>query len=769
MLGKKRMLVDSSFRLLVSVGFLLFPVVISQIPLGSKLSVVESNYWTSSNGKFAIGFLNRSGRYSVGIRFSSNSIPAGQQMVVWVAGGDLTVGDESYFQLTQYGDLVLYDSVKGANAWTSNSTKLSVASAVLLDSGNFVLLNIKREIVWQSFDTPTDTLLPGQNLSGFQMLRASSRNAVSSYYSLQIGNSGQLQLRWESNFTYWTSGNSSHSILRAVLSSDGTLQLLDQRSEVIWSVSGEDHNDSDVKLRFLRLDVDGNLRLYSWVDESRSWRPVWLAVENQCDVFATCDLHGICMFNASGFPVCKCPFRPANESNSKCVLPYKQDCQSGSFMTIHEHTIMSGLYPPDGRIIQSSLQKCKRLCLEDPLCTAVTFMNDGTTECRITRTRYVTGQSNPFLSSISFVRSCSDPVAALPLPPTSSASFQDDSKRANRVCIACLVGIASGTFVVLFLIQVGFGFYIYKRRKFSRRKGVLAYTGPNATDLITLSFSEIKDITGNFQNQIGPKMFKGMLPNSRSVAVKDMKTAIEGRKFRSAVLKIGSIYHKNLVQLEGYCCETDHRFLVYEYAMNGSLARCIEDPKLCKRLTWGRRMQICLAVARGICYLHTECREFFSHGNLKSQNVVLDENFDAKVSEFGLGKLHGEASNSCGTAEADISDFGKVVLSLVTGRPEADDVGVWAYEKWVQGQAEELVDRRIDNGVDSEELERALRIAFWCLQVDEQMRPSMGEVVKVLEGLAVDPPPPPFVCRRAELEANESSTSEIELQIPNNI
>ncbi|THG14911.1 hypothetical protein TEA_023803 [Camellia sinensis var. sinensis] len=277
--------------------------VVSQIPLGSKLSVVENNHWSSSNGNFAIGFFNRSDQYSIGIHFNSNSISIGQQTVVWVAGADLTVGDKSYFQLTQNGELVLFDSTRGFVVWTSKTTNSSVASAVLLDSGNLILLNRKQDIVWQSFDTPTDTILPGQNLSISQSLRAASRNSMSSYYSLRMDTSGHLQLRWESHVVYWTSGNGIHSqsILRAILNSDGILQLLDQRSKLVWSVFGEDHNDSNVKLRFLRLDVDGNLRLYSWLDVLKLWRPVWQAVENQCKVFATCGLSGICVFNACRF------------------------------------------------------------------------------------------------------------------------------------------------------------------------------------------------------------------------------------------------------------------------------------------------------------------------------------------------------------------------------------------------------------------------------------------------------------------------------------
>uniref|UniRef100_A0A5B7B141 Receptor-like serine/threonine-protein kinase n=1 Tax=Davidia involucrata TaxID=16924 RepID=A0A5B7B141_DAVIN len=764
MFGQERILFNSPFLLCISIGFLLFSVVVSEIQLGSILSVVENNYWVSSNGDFAIGFFNRLDQYRVGIRFNSNSIPIGQQTAVWVAGADLMVGNKSSFQLTQNGELVLFDSAKGVIAWTSNTANSSVASAVLCDNGNLVLLNGKKDIVWQSFDNPSDTLLPGQNLSVHQMLRAASRNSVSSYYSLYIDVSGQLELRWESSVTYWTSRSLSQSILRATLSSEGSFHLLDQRSKSVWSVFGEDHNDSNVKFRFLRLDVDGNLRLYSWIEDSRSWRSVWQAVGNQCKVFATCGLCGICVFNASGSPVCKCPFTSTTESNSKCLVPYRQGCKSGSSMITYEHTFLYGIYPPNETITQTSLEQCKSLCQEDRLCTAVTFTNHRTAQCRMKKTIYITGHSNPSLSSISFVKTCSDPIAVQPIHPTSSSSSPPPHyttlKGPNKFCIPCLIGVASGTFVAFVLLQFGIGICIYKRINHIRRKAALAYMGPNSKGLIILSYPEIKDLTVNFKHQIGPRMFKGMLSNQRPVAVKDLKVNVEERKFRSAVSKIGSIYHKNLVKLEGFCCESGYRFLVYEFAKNGSLGKCIEDPKMCKRLTWKKRMEICLTVARAISYLHTECREFVSHGNLKCENVVLDENLETKVSEFGLGRVQGEAFDSSRAAERDVSDFGKMVVVLVSGSQETD-ICEWAYEKWVGGEAEGVADERI-GGVNSDELERALRIAFWCLQVDERMRPSMGEVIKVLEGtLIVDPPPPPFFCRSPP-EEEESLESDPE-------
>ncbi|KAF2307862.1 hypothetical protein GH714_032729 [Hevea brasiliensis] len=626
----------SPFLLSVFTGFFLFHLVLSKIPLGSKLSVEENNSWVSPIGDFAIGFFNHSdqpNQYGVGIRFNSKSIPVGKQTVVWVAGAEITVGNKSYFQLSQGGELVLVDSLKGV-MWTSKTSRSAVVSALLRDDGNLVLLDEMGSVVWQSFDNPSDTILPGQSLSIYKTLRAASKNSVSSYYSLYMNASGQLQLRWESDVMYWTSGNPSMSNLSAVLTSDGILQLVDQTLKPMWSVFGDDHNDA-VNFRLLRLDVDGNLRMYSWEAVSKSWRSVWQAVENQCNVFATCGEHGVCVFNSSGSPECRCPFKITSDPNSKC---FAQDCKSASSMVTYEHTSLYEIYPPTDSIILTSLRQCEAFCLRNSFCTAATFTNDGTAKCLVKTTPYFSGYSGPSLSSVSFIKTCSDP---LPVDPhaSRSSSAQSPAKHSHRLCIPCLVGAASGK-----------------------------------------------------------------------------------------------------------------KILVYEYVKNGSVHNYMEDDELSKRLTWRRRLNICLGVARAICYLHTGCREFVSHGTLKCENVVLDKNYEAKVSEFGLGIVHPEAS--C-VREKDVEDVGKMLLILVTGCLQVGEVCELAYKEWIQGRPERVVDNRIDGGVDREELERMLRTAFWCLQSDERMRPSMGEVVKVLEGtLTVDPPPPP--CASQSLPAKEA-------------
>ncbi|KHN07385.1 G-type lectin S-receptor-like serine/threonine-protein kinase SD3-1 [Glycine soja] len=663
---------------------------VAVIPLGSKLSVVDNNCWVSSNGDFAFGLFNISdepNQFSAGIRFNSKSIPYDQQTVVWVAGAHDKVSNMSYFQLTPEGELILFDSLKGFIAWRSGTGNRAVASAALRDNGNLVLIDTKQNIIWQSFDTPSDTLLPGQSLSVYETLRATTKNPMSSSYTLYMNPSGQLQLRWDSHVIYWTSESpSSASNLTAFLTNGGALQLQDQSLKAVWSVFGEDHNDS-VNYRFLRLDVDGNLRLYSWIEASQSWRSVWQAVENQCKVFATCSQRGVCIFTASGSTDCWCPFE-VTESN-QCLVPYEQECESGSNMLMYKNTYLYGIYPPDDSVVISSLQQCEQLCLNDTQCTVATFSNNGRPQCSIKKTKYVTGYAVPSLNSISFVKRCSGPFAVNP-----GLTKSPPPKLPRRLCVPCLMGAASGTFFIFAILQLGIIFIIFRRKNSTMRNVAIAFTSPNAKGLNVFSFSEIKSLTGDLKDQIGPNMFKGVLPNNHLIAVKDLNASIEERKFQTPE-----------------CC--------YEVGQHPPQEPCEAG------------------------------REFVSHGNLKCENVMLDENSVAKVCEYGFAIADGEATYRGFSAEKDVGDFGKLALTLFTGCLVHEQLYEWAYTEWMEGRAVNVVDKRLDGVVNSEELERALRISFWCLQMDERRRPSMEEVVRVLDGtLNVDPPPPPFVLHR---------------------
>ncbi|KDP22196.1 hypothetical protein JCGZ_26027 [Jatropha curcas] len=230
----------------------------------------------------------------------------------------------------------------------------------------------------------------------------------------------------------------------------------------------------------------------------------------------------------------------------------------------------------------------------------------------------------------------------------------------------------------------------------------------------------------------------------------------------------------NLVRLWGYCTEGSHRLLVYEFMKNGSLDKWIfpSNNSRDRLLDWSTRFSIAIAIAKGIAYFHEQCRDRIIHCDIKPENILLDENFCPKVSDFGLAKLMGRehshvvtmvrgtrgylapewVSNRPITVKADVYSYGMLLLEIIGGRRNldmsfsAEDFFYpgWAYKEMTNLTPLKAVDQRLNGVVKEEELMRALKVGFWCIQDEVFMRPSMGEVVKMLEGsMEINIPPMP--------------------------
>ncbi|KAF7838664.1 putative receptor-like protein kinase [Senna tora] len=309
-------------------------------------------------------------------------------------------------------------------------------------------------------------------------------------------------------------------------------------------------------------------------------------------------------------------------------------------------------------------------------------------------------------------------------------------------------------------------------------------------------FKELDEATDGFRSLLGQgasaSVFKGILTDGTSVAVKRINGEERGEKeFRSEVAAIASVQHVNLVRLIGYCnSSTSPRYLVYEFIPNGSLDTWIfpsqngrsssssRSPPRC--LSWNSRYRVAIDVARALSYLHHDCRSRILHLDVKPENILLDENFKAIVSDFGLSKLMGRDESQVMTTvrgtrgylapewllengvseKTDTYSFGMVLLEIIGGRrsvclvedpkDKTKKKKKWEYfprianEKAREGKFMEIVDRRVveDGGVEEREVRRMVYVALWCIQERPRLRPSMGQVVEMLEGrVRVDEPP----------------------------
>ncbi|KAJ4824862.1 BRASSINOSTEROID INSENSITIVE 1-associated receptor kinase 1 [Turnera subulata] len=288
------------------------------------------------------------------------------------------------------------------------------------------------------------------------------------------------------------------------------------------------------------------------------------------------------------------------------------------------------------------------------------------------------------------------------------------------------------------------------------------------------SLRELQVATDNFSNKniLGRggfgKVYKGRLADGSLVAVKRLKeerTQGGELQFQTEVEMISMAVHRNLLRLRGFCMTPTERLLVYPFMVNGSVASCLrERPDSQSPLSWPIRKQIALGSARGLAYLHDHCDPKIIHRDVKAANILLDEEFEAVVGDFGLAKLMDYKDTHVTTAvrgtighiapeylstgksseKTDVFGYGVMLLELITGQRAfdlarlANDDDVMLLD-WVKGllkdkRLEALVDADLQGNYVDEEVEQLIQVALLCTQSSPMERPKMSDVVRMLEG-----------------------------------
>ncbi|XP_038692226.1 rust resistance kinase Lr10-like [Tripterygium wilfordii] len=315
---------------------------------------------------------------------------------------------------------------------------------------------------------------------------------------------------------------------------------------------------------------------------------------------------------------------------------------------------------------------------------------------------------------------------------------------------------------------------------------------------IRYSYSQVKKMSKGFQDKLGEggygTVFKGKVRSGQLVAIKMLgKSKANGQDFINEVATIGRIHHVNVVRLIGFCAEGPKRALVYEFMPKGSLDKYTISREGDISLSWTKMHEISVGVARGIEYLHRGCYIQILHFDIKPHNVLLDENFVPKISDFGLAKLYSTddsivsitaARGTIGyiapeliykriggvSHKADVYSFGMMLMEMLGKRKKLDAktdnnssrmyFPLWVYHEMIEGKIIEVGDAT--NEEEENIIKKMTVVGLWCIQIRPCDRPSMRKAIQMLEGHIENlelPPEPTFNIEQVSIEEIEGTTN----------
>ncbi|KAL7250402.1 hypothetical protein ACSBR1_012418 [Camellia fascicularis] len=725
---------------------------------------------TSAGGNFKLGFYKpgNSSYYYISMWYTKVSALT----IVWVANRDNPISDKysSVLKILDGNLVILNESQTLIWSTNQNSTTSNSVVAVLGDDGNLILRDgsNSNQPIWQSFDHPAHTWLPGAKIAYNKLTNThqrltswkNSEDPSTGLYSLSLdANNSQYVIYWNGSKQYWTSGPWNGQIFSLVP---------EMRANYIFNFSYHDNENESyftyslynpsIISRFI-MDFSGHVQQLTWLEGTKQWNLFWSQPRQQCEVHNFCGQYGICNNIIQPFCNCLMGFNPKS-LNNRNLSDYTGGCVRRTELLCGNSTAANQEKDrfweiPNTRLPENpqsvavgSAAECESSCLNNCSCTAYAYDTNG---CSI------------WIGELMNLEDGSGNTLYLRL----AASEFPKPKSKKGIIIGAVVGSVAA------VVLLGLVFVV--TWKWQRR-----LVGTKALDgsLVAFGYKDLQNATKNFSDKLGGggfgSVFKGTLPDSTVIAVKKLESFSQGEKqFRTEVSTIGTVQHVNLVRLRGFCSEGNNKLLVYDYMQNGSLDSNLFHEKDEKVLDWKTRYQIALGTARGLAYLHEKCRDCIIHCDIKPENILLDNELCPKVADFGLAKLMGREfsrvlttmrgtrgylapewiSGVAITAKADVYSYGMMLFELVSGRrnsEQSEDGKVRFFPTWAAsvviegGDILDLLDLKLERNADAEELTRICRVACWCIQDDENHRPTMGQVVQILEGVLDLTQLPPF-------------------------
>ncbi|XP_047308360.1 G-type lectin S-receptor-like serine/threonine-protein kinase At4g27290 [Impatiens glandulifera] len=801
----------------------------TNISIGADTLSPNQSLWdngltlVSQHHKFELGFFSPSSSASryLGIWFKNIN----RLTPIWVANGNNPIPDSSgILSFTPAGNLVIFNNQTKSAVWSSNSSA-SNSVLQLLDSGNLVLKHIDSgDYLWQSFDYPGDTLIPGMKL-GWDLVK-NKEWYITSWKSLDDPSTGEFSYRLD-----------HRGLPQIVLHRGLDIQYRSGPWDGVRFGNGPplkpntifnpifvfnssyvyytfENSDSTIVSRFV-VNQTGLIQHVSWSEKREEWVDIVTIQGDTCDSYEMCGPNGVCSFNDAADCRCLGGFKPKSPQDwnkrdwtDGCSAKLSLRCDLGGgggeddgFMKF------SGMKLPDNSTFLRNgtgmnREECEMACLKD--CNCVAFAVTLVSGCVVwfgvlLDVRQYNGEGGQDL----YVRVVK-----------SELGFNSKKK--------IIVGITSGAVISVLLVAVLIGWFVVRKGRRRRIKGAWSLdrstygneSNPHDDDVeeLELPLFELASVTiatNNFSytNKIGEggfgPVYKGKLPNGQEIAVKRLSaTSGQGLKeFKNEVILISKLQHRNLVRLLGCCIHREERMLVYEYMPNGSLDSFIFSQTKGKSLQWRKRFDIIVGVARGLLYLHRDSRLRIIHRDLKASNILLDIDMNPRISDFGMAREFGGDQSEENTKtiigtygymspeyaiegsfsiKSDVFSFGVLVLEIVSGKRNrgffhADhDLNLLghAWKLWNEEDAMKLVADSIQSSPVSEsEVLRCIQVALLCVQHRAEDRPTMASVLSMFESenlAPTQPKQPGFYGETFTANTDSSSTGKNPCIVDNN-